>query len=231
MDSVMVTLANLSVGYPSRTVRDDIDMTLSAGECILLAGPNGCGKSTLLKTIAGTLSPVGGSVHVSGNCTAIPSRIPRVAGFTVGEFVRLSLAPNASAFSRLDPFAESMVERSLSCLGITHLEDCDISCISDGEFQKACIVVALSRKADVILLDEPTAFLDVDNRIALLETLSSLSHEEGKCIIFSSHDVTDAVRYADRVLALCPDGTTCLSDRTMPKKSVLLQTCFPKLSI
>lgn len=94
------------------------------------------------------------------------------------------------------------MEDAIRTLGLDSLADKDISFISDGEFQKACIATALTRKANVLLLDEPTAFLDVDNRVMVLRTLQNLAHTTGITVIFSTHDIYDGARFSDATLRL-----------------------------
>ena len=94
------------------------------------------------------------------------------------------------------------MEEAMEVLGIKELRNRDISTLSDGEFQKACIAAALTRKANVLMLDEPTAFLDVENRVMVLLTLQRLAHETGTTVIFSTHDIHDGALYSDAVLVL-----------------------------
>lgn len=132
----------------------------------------------------------------------VPTHIPKVKGFSVREFIRTSLFPGPGMFRGPDADAEAAMEEAIGRLGLERLADKDISLASDGEFQKACIATALTRKANVILLDEPTAFLDVDNRIMVLRTLQELAHETGATVMFSTHDIYDGARFSDATLAL-----------------------------
>jgi len=227
----MIEVKNLSIGYQDRCVRSSINFSLEKGECVLLVGANGSGKSTLLKTLASLQRPLSGTVSFGGTVSMIPSRIPKVKGFSVEEFVRTGLYQSSNIFGKLDSPLESRMQSAASILGIEHIWPKDISQISDGEFQKACIASAVVRSSEIVLLDEPTAFLDVDGRISVLETLVDLCHEHGRTILFSSHDVLAARGKCDRILALLPDGSTELSDMTIENKSLLLHRCFPKLEI
>ena len=132
----------------------------------------------------------------------VPTHIPKVKGFSVKEFIRTGMLLRSAAFRKLDGEAENALGYSITLLGLDALADKDISEISDGEFQKACIATALTRKADAILLDEPTAFLDVDNRIMVLRTLQELSHGTGATIMFSTHDIHDGAAFSDSTLTL-----------------------------
>ena len=110
---------------------------------------------------------------------------------------------------------EKALEAALEKLNLKHLADRDISTLSDGEFQKAGIAAALVRKASVILLDEPTAFLDVENRISVLNTLRRLCDDSGTAVIFSTHDIHDGLNAACKVIALCPEGRMICTDKDM----------------
>ena len=168
----------------------------------MLRGRNGSGKTTLMKTLAGLLPPVSGSFETGGEAILVPTRIPKVKGFTVDEFVRTGMLASLGSFKKLDKEAERGFEEALRMMELSDLAGKDISRISDGEFQKACIAAALTRKANVLMLDEPTAFLDVENRVMVLQTLQRLAHETGTTVIFSTHDIHDGALYSDAVLVL-----------------------------
>ena len=121
------------------------------------------------------------------------------------------------------------MEDALEVLGIQGLRHRDISTLSDGEFKKACLAVGLTRQAEVLLLDEPTAFLDVENRIGVLEMLREVARKTGTAILFSSHDLHDALPVVDRVFALTKDGRF-LASGTDDKEAVLREA-FSNLSV
>ena len=179
-----------------------LSFSFEDGECVMLRGRNGSGKTTLMKTLAGILKPLAGSFETGGEAVLVPTRIPKVSGFTVEEFIRTGMLTEYGAFRRLDRKAEATLEEAINMMDLGDLAAKDISKISDGEFQKACIATALTRKANVIMLDEPTAFLDVENRIMVLRTLQNLAHETRSTVIFSTHDIHDGALYSDAVLAL-----------------------------
>lgn len=170
-----------------------VSFSIAPGECILLAGPNGCGKTTLLNALS-----VADSL--------IPTNIPKVKGFTVEEFVRTGCYKESDWAGRLSAEMEKSLAEALELLGIKHLSTRDISTLSDGEFQKACIAVGLTRNCSLLMLDEPTAFLDVDGRAMVLEALRKVAEETGICVIFTSHDLHVSLQFCHRVLAFTPDG-------------------------
>lgn len=197
----MIKAVDIVVGY-GKAVAGPLSFSFADGECVMLRGRNGSGKTTLMKTIAGILKPLSGSFETGGQAVLVPTRIPKVKGFTVEEFVRTGMLATAGSFRRLDRESEKALVESICMMELETLASKDLSRISDGEFQKACIASALTRKANVLMLDEPTAFLDVENRVMVLKTLQRLAHETGTTIIFSTHDIHDGALYSDSVLAL-----------------------------
>lgn len=218
-------VSDLAVGYGDRALIENVSFEVGPGECVLLCGANGIGKSTLLRTVAGQEMPLSGR---AGFCedghTAIliPARVPKVQGFTVMQFVEASCFRRTDWLGRLPSALESRICGTLEKLGIGYLSDRDISTLSDGEFQKAVIASALAQDADLVLLDEPTAFLDVDSRIEILSLLRDVSCE--KSVIFSSHDIYEASRYCTRVFGVakpeCSQNGTELSSKTTPAKNI-----------
>lgn len=132
----------------------------------------------------------------------VPARIPKVPGFSVTDFVATSCYRESDWLGRLPAKIRSRILETLETLGIGHLAGRDISSLSDGEFQKAAIATALLQQAEVILLDEPTAFLDVDSRESALCTLREVALEKQVSIIFSSHDIHTAAKYCTRVFGM-----------------------------
>ena len=194
----MIRIDLPSIGYGTRVLARDIRLDIAEGECILLAGPNGCGKTTLLRSIPGAL--------------LIPTGIPKVKGFTVRSFIRTGCFLE-SRWKRSEAL-ESRITEALVTLGIAELDDRDLSTLSDGQFQKACLAIALTRRADLLLLDEPTAFLDVEGRRMVLQTIRDMSRKSGIPVLFSSHDLRDALEVADRVAGITPDGRFLVSSPT-----------------
>ena len=208
----MLKIENLSIGYGDRTLVRDISFELAPGECVLLAGPNGCGKTTLLKALKGD------------RFVLIPTNIPKVKGFTVEGFIETGCYKESDWRGRISSDVRKRMEEALELLGMQEFKGRDISTLSDGEFQKACLATGLTRKAEVLLLDEPTAHLDVENRIDVLRTLREVARKTGTAILFSSHDLHDALQVADRVFVLTRDGRFLASD-----DETVLKEAFPTL--
>jgi len=198
----MLKASELIIGHRGIKVSGPLSFEYPDGQSVMLCGPNGSGKSTLLKTLAGLMDPLSGYFLAGGPVVMVPTHIPKVKGFSVMEFIRTGLFADSGIFKKLNHEAESAIEGAIRTLELDDLADKDISLISDGEFQKACIATALTRKANVLLLDEPTAFLDVDNRVMVLRTLRNLARDNGMTVIFSTHDIHDGARFSDATLKL-----------------------------
>lgn len=225
---------NLTVGYDGKTVIADVNFSVGAGERILLCGANGLGKSTLLRTLALLQPPVSGKCSFSAGSekrrtVLIPARIPKVQGFSVEQFVAASCYLETDWLGRIPARLKNQIKTAVENVGIPELLHRDISTLSDGEFQKAAIATALVQKADVVLLDEPTAFLDVDSRAAVLSTIDSMSPEIS--VIFSSHDIYEASRHCNRIFGIVRDaGTPKFIDSganaSVAERRAVLSECF-----
>ena len=224
----------ISAGYRGRQLFAPADLEVYRGECILLCGANGSGKSTLLKALAGIRPLISGEVThrgTNGNIPMIPSGIPKVRGFTLMEFIRTGCYSSSDWAGRLSPEKELAAAKAAGALGLSGLADRDISSLSDGEFQKGCIAAALARNSGLVLLDEPTAFLDAENRISVLETLKDTASREGTAFIFSSHDLADASAVCSRVFAIGSDGILRCSGESMEEKNRVISSIFRNKSI
>jgi iron complex transport system ATP-binding protein len=239
----MLKVENLTIGYGDRTLVRDISFEMAPGECVLLAGANGTGKTTLLKRLAGMSREIPSSVsdllgmakdHHSERSEGIfcrtiliPTNIPKVKGFTVEGFIETGCYRESDWRGRISKEFAMKRDEALDVLGIQELKGRDISTLSDGEFKKACLAVGLTRQAKVLLLDEPTAFLDVENRISVLRTLREVARKTGTAILFSSHDLQDTLPVVDRVFVLTRDGRFLASGPD--DKEAVLKEAFPTL--
>lgn len=192
-------LKGVSVGYKSASLVSSIDAELNSGDFICLIGRNGTGKSTMLRTIARLISPVNGNVECADSIGIVLTQVPDLKNTTVFELVSYGRIPHQNILANLRQDDIEAIEQAIETVGIINLKDRKICELSDGEKQKAMIARALAQGTDIILLDEPSAFLDYESKHELMQLLRVLAHERGKAVLLSSHDI-DLVRiYADKV--------------------------------
>jgi iron complex transport system ATP-binding protein len=200
------------------TVGRGLDLSLMARQVTCLMGPNGSGKSTLLRTLGGFLPPLEGSVLINGRQLKSYSQSELsvvigvtltgktgAGGITVGELVSIGRHPHTGFFGRLGRRDREAVSRAIRAAGIAHKTGCYVAELSDGEHQRAMIAKTLAQECPIIILDEPTAFLDAVGRIEIMTLLHKLAREQGKAILLSTHDVDQAVRTADCLWLLSGD--------------------------
>ena len=216
-----ITLRDLSVGYqhPRRTpttVLAQLNATLHAGQLTCLVGANGIGKSTLLRTLAAFQPPISGQMRYYSDEQAVPINLatlsqvrlarlvsvvltakPSVENLSVEQIVALGRSPYTNIWGTLRAEDHRMVEWAMDVVGITGLLHRLVQTLSDGERQKMMIAKALAQDTPVILLDEPTAFLDYKSKVEVLGLLARLAHETNKMVLLSTHDLEQAVHAAD----------------------------------
>lgn len=223
----MLRLENISAGYRGRCIVEGVSLEVSAGECILVCGANGSGKTTLLKTAAGVIRPLSGTVICDGTMVLVPTGIPKVPGFTLREFIRTGCYRDTDIWGRASASLGHGIGKAMELLEISHLADRDISQVSDGEFQKACIASALTRNAEVMLFDEPTAFLDLDSRVTVLRALRKIAAERNVAVLFSSHDIYESAPVCTRMIGISSAGR--FVDSSLSSKEDVLSQCFTSL--
>jgi iron complex transport system ATP-binding protein len=210
---------NLSIGYAGgHPLVGEIDVTLQPGELVCLLGPNGAGKTTLIRTLAGMQPALRGRVLLGGQDVRAlgPRALARhlsvvltdkleVGALTAYELVALGRYPYTDWMNRLKPRDHAAVETALRDVGVWSLADRQCSELSDGERQRVMIARALAQEPDLMILDEPTAFLDLPRRVEIMHLLRHLTRSTGRAILMSTHDLDLALRGADRVWLL-PSG-------------------------
>lgn len=247
MNDTLLKLDGVAVGYGGTPLYEDVNLQVGRGEMVTLLGANGAGKSTLLRCVTGRLLPMRGKVEIAGRSLAgIPKReLARLVSIvntgqslagalTVEELVSLGRQPHTGFFGRLSRRDREVVARAMSAVGIDGFASRQVASLSDGERQKVMIARALAQETPVMVLDEPTAFLDVASRLETLQLLSRLSRDEGKAVILSSHDVPSALRLSQRLwLIIEENGHRRLVDG--PPSSLMesgaLSRLFPSRSV
>lgn len=211
---MIISLSQLSVGYSlSHPVISDINLELRSGQLACLIGENGIGKSTLLKTLTGFLPKLKGSLllgnrdiesfsqrELARQVSIVLTQKPDVQNLTIEEIIGLGRSPYTGFFGRLRAEDRKVVDDAIATMGIEKLRGRMIQTLSDGERQKVMIAKALAQETPVILLDEPTAFLDFPSKAETFQSLQRMAHERDKLILLSTHDLELAVRFADSLL-------------------------------
>lgn len=227
--SIALSGQNLSLGYihqkAKKEILSDLDFALFSGELTCLLGPNGVGKSTLIKAILGQIQSWKGSIQLDQRSItdysveelakqiAVVLTDPVFPGnMTVGQLVALGRTPHTGWSGKLNPADREIVEKALSDTKITYLREERLSEISDGQRQKAMIARALAQDGKVMILDEPTAHLDLVNRFEIMSLLREIAHSQQKAILVVTHDLDIALETADRFWLLnC--GTPLISGK------------------
>ena len=207
--------SQLSSGYGRRVVVDNVDLTIPTGAITVIVGANACGKSTLLKTMARILVPVQGAVLLDGQAIgSIPTRelarrlglLPQqpVApeGIAVADLVGRGRHPHHGLFATWTGQDREVVEQALTATGTAELADRSVDELSGGQRQRVWIAMALAQRTDVLLLDEPTTFLDLAHQVEVLDLLTDLNRSRGTTVVMVLHDINLAARYADHVIAM-----------------------------
>lgn len=211
-----IRLSGLQIGYCVRNeehvVAERLDASISNGELTCLLGRNGAGKSTLLRTLAAFQPPLGGSIRLLGRALRAYSdrELSHLLGvvltdkcdltnMTAADLVAMGRAPYTGFWGALAASDRQEIDRAIAAVGIESLAGRKIQTLSDGERQKAMIAKVLAQQTPVILLDEPTAFLDYPSKVEIMQLLHRLTRETGKTIFLSTHDLELALQIADRI--------------------------------
>ena len=209
----------MSIGYfrgkKKNILHSGIDVCLEEGEFVCILGPNGAGKSTLLKTIAGFLPKIKGKIFLQNEDLDILSEIERskkisivlterpvIADMTVFELVALGRSPFTGFFGKIGKKDKNTIQKAIQDVGLKGFESKFISRLSDGECQKAFIAKSLVQETPLLLLDEPTAFLDLPSRIEIMYLLKNLAHTHRKSVLLSTHDLELALQTSDKILLM-----------------------------
>lgn len=204
----------LTLSYDTVPIVASLDLELLQGKITALVGPNGCGKSTLLRGLARLLKPKSGTVYLDGKTlAALPTReiaqqlglLPQSSvppeGITVRELVAQGRYPHQSWFDQWSEEDERHLQRAIERTELTALTDRPVDTLSGGQRQRAWIAMTLAQNTEILLLDEPTTFLDLAHQVEVLDLLAVLN-EEGKTIVMVLHDLNQAARYAHQLVAL-----------------------------
>jgi iron complex transport system ATP-binding protein len=217
----ILLLDSLEIGYRTRRksvpIRPPVSASSEGGELIAVIGRNGIGKSTMLRTIAGLQEPLGGAVYLNGKSISrytrlesarligyISTEVIKVSNMKVFDLVALGRFPHTNWLGTINKYDLQAINDSIYLTGLNDLRSRNISEISDGERQKAMIARVLAQNTDIMILDEPTAFLDVASKYEIIHLMKGLTRK-GKTIVFSTHDFNIAVSQADKIWLILED--------------------------
>jgi iron complex transport system ATP-binding protein len=207
---------DVTLAYGDRVIAAGLDLVVPPGRITAIVGANGCGKSTLLRALARLLSPRAGAVVLDGKAVhSRPSKeVARILGLlpqspiapegiAVADLVGRGRHPHQKPLARWSARDYEVVAASLEATGIADLADRAVDELSGGQRQRVWIAMALAQETDILLLDEPTTFLDVAHQIEVLDLLTDLNRDRGTTTVMVLHDINLAARYADHVFAMC----------------------------
>lgn len=210
----MLELKNLHIGYKTLLFQVD-ELKLNTGQLVSLIGPNGSGKTTFLNTILGTTNPLNGEVFIQSESikdisktkkvqllSHVASKFDGVKHLTVYELIAMGRAPYTNMLNKLTSKDEAVISEIIRKLNLEELQNQSTTNISDGERQIAMIGKALAQETQMIILDEPTAFLDYSNRLKVMKLLKKIAVEENKLIIISTHNIEICLEFSDTILAV-----------------------------
>lgn len=246
--NVILQTRDLAVGYRNGkqqvTLLEGLDLVLDKGKLVALLGQNGAGKSTLLRAITCDEKPLNGTIEVNGRDLLTMSQKDRsrliglvsteriqAGALTVTELVGLGRQPHTGFLGRLDDEDREVVRQSMTDAGIIGKADEYMASLSDGERQKAMIARALAQQTPIIILDEPTAFLDVASRIETMRLLQTLAHDRGKAVLLSSHDISQSLMLADELWLITTDRQVLTGTPQKMVKNGAMDRLFENRSI
>lgn len=210
-----IAAEKLTLSYGDTIIINELDIEIPKGEITVFIGGNGCGKSTLLRSIARLLKPQSGSILLEGEAISklstkevarrmaiLPQSPTAPEGLTVLQLVKQGRYPYQSWLKQWSEEDEAKVTSALVATGIDHLQDRTVDSLSGGQRQRAWIAMTLAQDTDIILLDEPTTYLDMTHQIEILDLLYELNEKEGRTILMVLHDLNLACRYAHNIVAI-----------------------------
>lgn len=211
---IVLELQKLSIGY-NKAIYNNIDASAQKGQMIAVIGANGTGKSTLLKSLSGAIPYISGEISLLGKSikeykasqlaqkvSFVPAQSPRAQRFSLFDMLATGCYNRSNWLGSISYEDEILIRETLNKVALSSFENRDISTLSDGEFQRAAIARSLVQNSQIILLDEPTAFLDIENKITVTKLLQKITLEQNKTIIFSTHDLQQAIKICDKIWIL-----------------------------
>jgi len=235
----MLKVEKLSVSYGQRRVLHNVSLQVNSGEVTALIGPNGAGKSTLVRAVSGVIPLDGGTIRTNGDNLAVmppmqrarylavvPQAVSLPPAFTVWETVLMGRTPYLNFLGQTSASDEDVVRRALQRVEALDLAERRVGELSGGEQQRVLLARALAQSTPILLLDEPTAHLDLQHQVSLMETVRQLAHRDGLAVLIALHDLNLAARYADRVALLVQGEIKAMGTPRQVLTSALISAAY-----
>lgn len=220
MDAIIIK--ELSISYEENLVIDHMNLSIPKGKVSIIIGSNGCGKSTLLKAVARILKPKKGSIYVNNidikhqkpkkiatQVAVLPQGPTCPNGITVRELIAYGRFPHQKTIGGLTTHDKEMVDWAIQETGLKEYADRQIESLSGGQRQRAWIAMTLAQETDIILLDEPTTYLDLSYQLEILQLLQKLNQKQGTTVVVVLHELNNACRFADHIIGLKQGEIVC----------------------
>lgn len=206
---------HLQLGYQQKIICQDINLSIPDGKFSVIIGPNGCGKSTLLRSLCRLLTPISGQIHLDDRnihriptkelacqIALLPQTVQAPSGITVMDLVARGRFPHQGFLQQWGQEDKDAVLQAMQATGILELAEENIDALSGGQRQRVWIAMVLAQQTSILLLDEPTTYLDISHQIGLLKLFCQLNREKGHTLVAVLHDLNQACRYADHLIAM-----------------------------
>lgn len=226
---------DLNISYGNLDIVKGLNLEIPKGKITTIIGANGCGKSTILKTLARIIKPKSGSIYINGKelnsqdsrelakaMAVLPQSPQAPSGLTVEELISYGRFPHQSGFGKLKDDDKDIINWALEKTRISEFRDRPIEALSGGQRQRAWIAMALAQETDILLLDEPTTYLDLAHQLEVLKLLEELNKKEGRTIVMVIHELNNAARFADHMIGVKKGKIVCegTSHEVMTKENL-----------
>ncbi|MEG0295754.1 MAG: ABC transporter ATP-binding protein [Clostridium sp.] len=217
-----ISTKDLNIAYGNLEIVKDLNLNIPKGKITTIIGANGCGKSTILKTIARIIKAKSGTISVNGmeigkqdsrelakSMAVLPQSPQAPSGLTVEELIAYGRFPHQKGFGKLKSEDKDIINWALEVTGISEFKERAIDALSGGQRQRAWIAMALAQETDILLLDEPTTYLDLAHQLEILKLLEELNKKQGRTIVMVIHELNNAARFADHMIGVKKGKIVC----------------------